>query len=107
MATCNPEVPCSYYEPCVACAAKKALTNDDWYLINFYRIVASQVDMNGNPRLEAYECALRSYEYPKKHWSHLMSGSMTLHRLIAKQDVVDWKRELGVRFDQVTVDQVV
>ncbi len=106
MASCNPEAPCNYYEPCVACAARSALTNEDWYLIHFYRLVASQVDMNGNPRIEAYEVALRTYEYPKTHWATLMSGSMTLHRLISKQDVVDWPRETGKRFDQITKDDV-
>jgi hypothetical protein len=75
-------------------------------VVQFYLTVQDQVDMGGAPRIEGYEAALRLHGWPRRHWSWLTTTAVQLHRLITKQDQVNWKLELGKRFADVTPEDV-
>lgn len=99
-------------EQCARCEARTHLTDDDWYLIDFYRTVQDQYinqgDMEGGgalttPRLEGYEAALRLGGYPKELWAWLTHWAHQLHRfhrgtekLPKTKEQLAHKRSLGV-----------
>ncbi len=83
------------------------LTAEDWYLIGFYRLVQDQVEGMANlPRLDGYRAALELYEYPQAHHAWLVSGALTLHKLINKQDTVAWQLETGKLMSDIRPEDV-
>ena len=114
---CKPWAPCRRGgDRCSRCEALDVLTDQDWYLIQFYRYVEdqyiNQTPMGGGkdqpplltPRLEAYQAALESHGYPRELWAGVTEWAKTLHRLHRKLDVVsasDWLRELGKPLHEV------
>lgn len=84
--------------------AFKVLDDEDWYIISFYRLVSDQVVAVGEsalPRLEGYEACLRLHGFPEHEHSFLTKNAVMLHRLLSKQDVVEWKLETGKSFGEI------
>lgn len=89
------------------CLAQTWLTADDWLIIEFYRRVSDQYIRQPDlslgkgkealplltPRLEGFEAALRSHDYPKELWGWLMDGAVTMFRLVHGLDHVRWHAE--------------
>ncbi len=95
-ASCNENNPCRHYAPCAKHEAALYLTRDDWEVIGFYRTVADQVDgMNGMPRMDWYERMARLQGQPEDRIAWLIQAAAMLHRLVAKQDPVNWILECG------------
>ena len=93
--TCTDNVPCRHYDLCAGCQAKAWLTEEDWYLVRFYHHVADQVTEGGLPRLEGYAAAFSLHGYPESVRYWLIRGAVMLHRLMTKQDEVNWRQECG------------
>jgi len=68
--------------------------------------VADQQTGEAMPRLEGYEAACRLHGYPEEHWTWLVSGAVMLHRLLAKQDEVNWYRECGKSYREIGPEDV-
>ena len=115
---CDPQAPCRRGgERCSRCEAIDNLTEEDWYLIRFYRYVddqyINQTPMGAGkdcpailtPRLEAYRIALSIHGYPSALWPWLTEWARTLHRLHRLRELdrpSDWMREtaaLGITID--------
>lgn len=58
------------------------------------------------PRLEAFEAALRLYQYPEAMWAWLTDGACLLMRLAHKIEEIDWYAELGKPFSAISPEDV-
>lgn len=106
--SCTEDSPCRHFDPCARCQAVLYLTDEDWDVIRFYRLVADQVEgVSGMPRLEAYERMGRLNGYGDGALAWLIPAAASLHRLVAKQDTVDWQIETGKRYRDVTIEDVI
>jgi len=106
-ASCTDNMPCRHYDPCARCEAETWLTEEDWYVIGFYQKVADQVSSSGMPRLEGFEAGARLHGYPETHRTWLVSAAVMLHRLIAKQDEVNWCLECGKSYREIGPGDVI
>jgi hypothetical protein len=75
-------------------------------VIDFYRLVADQVNANGLPNLQAYKVVLEANEYPLEAHGWLMRAAGTLHRLVQKIEIVDWISEVGKPYRHVTAEDL-
>jgi len=53
------------------------------------------------PRLEGYEAAFRLFGYPVDQREWLIGGAVMLHRLVSKQDEVNWWQECGKSYAMI------
>lgn len=106
-ASCTDDHPCKHYDPCARCQAQLYLTPDDWLLIRFYRMVADQADgTTGAPRHDRYEATARREGLPDDLIPWLVSGAAMLHRLVTKQDEVEWIKECGKPYRYIGPEDV-
>ena len=97
------------------CRARQVLTEDDWLLVKFWERVRDEYRNQGDstdktviltPSVAGYAAALRVYGYPRALWPWLMTGGMMLHRLIQKQDSVNWLKETGKHRYQIGLEDL-
>ncbi len=116
---CNPMFPCRRPDPCSRCEAFVALNETDFYILDFYRLVADQYinqepgATNSSPlttpRLEGWEVILRVYDYPRAVWPWLIKWARTVHRLHRKIDVikqVEWIEAVGKPWGDIRPDDL-
>ena len=95
----------------------KWLTEEDWYVLSFYRRVGdlyiNQTPMGVEkgqpvltPDLSAWKDVLEIYDYPKFLWTWLLDSSLMLHRLVRGLDEVYWPYEMGKPQEHVLPEEV-
>ena len=103
---CTKERPCRRSDPCTRCEAARVLTSGDWYAIDFYLSVADQTTDSGLPSFPAYKVALDAHSYPPSLHGWLLKTAGLLHRLISKVETVEWFRECGKSYRDITREDV-
>jgi hypothetical protein len=75
-------------------------------VVDFYRKVSDQTDMNGGPRIEGYEAMARLQGYPESLRPWVIESAVTLHRLVTKTDRVNWLMECGKPYRLIEAEDV-
>ena len=82
------------------------MTRGDWYVIEFYRLVSDQTNSNGLPSFPGYKVALDAHGYPAYLHGWLLQTAGLLHRLLNKQEFVNWLGECKKGFRFITREDV-
>jgi hypothetical protein len=92
--------------------------SSDWVAIDFFHKVSDQY-INQTPmgagkgqpailtvRLEGIHAALKLYDYPESQWAWLTDTANLIHRLLHKIEEVEWLRETGKSYRDITIEDV-